>query len=408
MHISPSRPAILWRQLAVLVAMQGTIALLWVIYRLYLPELLTQFGWPLEFGLNLLVIESAIATAMYPLMGILADRHKRRLGTELPLIVVGVILTSALTIAIPAAAIFGGNSLQIMHWGIIFVLVAWAIAMTVFQTPASSLLEKCATSQALPLAASFFTLISGLLKAAKPLVHQFMLNFGPAITFAIASIVLLGVTAILKTVLPPPAPVIPAQNSIQPALSGSTLALVVGLGLTTDLVLRIGFDHSGQVLATQWPHIDPEWRSLLIGVGTTVIAVPAGLLATRFGNRRALCVALLTTAVLAALMVFLPLGLIPILAVVGLGIALPFILNGGIALSLSIMPPQKAGLGIGLYLSGTVIGLSFYSLAFNPSYPILIGQGLWLEIVACLAATWWISTAKPPLLEPVQQQPWDT
>jgi hypothetical protein len=288
MSSSPSQPSILWRQLAGLVAMQGAIALLWVIYRLYLPQLLTQFGWPLQFGLTLLVIESAIASAMSPLMGSLSDLNKRRLGTELPLIVLGVIITSALTISIPAAAIFGGHSIQIMHWGIIFVLVAWAMAMTIFQTPATALLGKCASSQALPLAASFFTLITGLLKAAKPLVHQFMLSFGPAITFAIASIVLLAVTAILRVVLPPPTLVTPEGAVAPPSIARATVALLVGIGLMTDLGVRIGFENSGRVLAANWPQADPEWLNLLVGVGIAVIALPAGLLATRFGNRLAL------------------------------------------------------------------------------------------------------------------------
>jgi hypothetical protein len=396
MSSSPFQPAISWRPLAGLVAMQGAIALLWVTYRLYLPQLLTQFGWPLQFGITLLVIESAIATAMSPLMGNLSDRNKRRLGTELPLIVLGVIITSALTISIPAAAIFGRHSIQIMHWGIIFVLVAWAMAMTIFQTPATALLGKCASSQALPFAASFFTLITGLLKAAKPLVHQFIVSFGPAITFAIASMVLLGVTAILRAVLPPPTPITPEGAVAPPSLTGAAVALLVGIGLMTDLVVRIGFENSSRVLAANWPRVDPEWLSLLIGVGIAAIAVPAGLLATRFGNQRALCAALVATAVLSGLLSLLPVGLIPTLAVIALGVTLPFILNGGIAFSLSIVPSQKAGLGIGLYLSGTAIGLGLFSLAANLNYSSLVGQGLLVEAAVCLVAALWITSHKTP------------
>ncbi len=38
-------PTVLWRQVLGLTAVQGAITLAWVIYRLYLPDLLAQFGW---------------------------------------------------------------------------------------------------------------------------------------------------------------------------------------------------------------------------------------------------------------------------------------------------------------------------------------------------------------------------
>jgi hypothetical protein len=232
-------------------------------------------------------------------------------------------------------------------------------------------------------------------------VHQFMLSFGPAVTFVIASIVLLGVTAILRAVLPPPAPapVTPEGAVALPSLVRATVALLVGIGLMTDLVVRIGFENSSRVLAANWPQADPEWLNLLIGVGITAIALPAGLLATRFGNRLALRVALVATAVLSGLLSLLPVGLIPTLAVIALGVTLPFILNGGIAFSLSIVPPQKAGLGIGLYLSGTAIGLGLFSLPTNPNNSLLVSQGLLLEIVICLVTTLWITTHKTPQLQ---------
>jgi hypothetical protein len=89
----------------------------------------------------------------------------------------------------------------------------------------------------------------------------------------------------------------------------------------------------------------------------------------------------------------------PTLAVIALGVTLPFILNGGIAFSLSIVPPQKAGLGIGLYLSGTAIGLGLFSLPTNPNNSLLVSQGLLLEIVICLVTALWITTHKMPQLE---------
>jgi hypothetical protein len=43
---SQSAPAILWAQVGGLAALQGAITLTWVIYNLYLVDLLTRLGFP--------------------------------------------------------------------------------------------------------------------------------------------------------------------------------------------------------------------------------------------------------------------------------------------------------------------------------------------------------------------------
>lgn len=379
-------PTILWKQVLGLTAVQGAITLAWVIYRLYLPELLAQFGWSRQFAIELLIIESAIAIALEPLMGELSDRSQRWIGTRFPLIWIGVIIASALFIAIPAMAIFG-TPREVMHWAIVIILVSWSMAMTAFHSPAISLLKRYSSVSHLPLAVSLLTLTSGLLRATKPFVNQLILNFGPAVTFAVGSLVMLGATALLRSVDFPPTPKSATTKAYSLQLSRSTLGLIAGLGLSSEWGTQLALNNFGKVLPAQLPDTDTEWLKLTIGIGIAAIAIPAGMLATRFGNGRMLCAGLLATAGFSGLMLLLPVPLILVASILVLAISLNLVLNGGISFALSTVPPEKAGLGVGMYFGGTAAGASLFGVIFSKPEQISLSLGALIGAIACLIAT---------------------
>ncbi|PZV10856.1 MAG: MFS transporter, partial [Leptolyngbya sp.] len=121
--------------------MQGAIALLWVIYNLYLVQLLTQLGFPQGLAVVLLVVENLLAMAIEPLVGTFSDQMQHRIGTRLPIISLGVVLTAGLFVVIPSALVWGQGALR---WGLPLLLVAWAMAMALFRSPALSLLGRYA------------------------------------------------------------------------------------------------------------------------------------------------------------------------------------------------------------------------------------------------------------------------
>ena len=88
-------------QVWVLAAVQGAITLSWLIYNIYLPQLLTQFGFPASLAVGLVLVENALGAVLEPVMGGLSDQARRWVGTRFPFISVGMILASALFIAIP-------------------------------------------------------------------------------------------------------------------------------------------------------------------------------------------------------------------------------------------------------------------------------------------------------------------
>src|SRR5207237_10803388 len=84
------------------------------------------------------------------------------------------------------------------RWMLLSILIAWALAMTVFRSPAICLLGQYATPAALPQAASLLILSGGLIGAFGPFASKLILGWGPAVTFAIASFVLLVATFVLR------------------------------------------------------------------------------------------------------------------------------------------------------------------------------------------------------------------
>ena len=181
-------------------ALQAAITLTWMLYRLYLPQLLAGYGFA-GFDRGITILEDSLAITIEPLAGWLSDKQRHWMGTRFPLIVVGTILSSVLFIAIPAIFILG-NPVSPLRWMLPVVIVAWSIAMAMFRSPAVSLLGQYATQTQLPQAMSLLVFVGGLAGAARPVAGDFILNLGPAFTFASGSFVLLGAVAFLRSVNP--------------------------------------------------------------------------------------------------------------------------------------------------------------------------------------------------------------
>jgi hypothetical protein len=106
-----SQPSILWVQVLVLVGLQGAITLTWLVDNAYLPQLLTQFGFPASLAADLMVIENALAVVMEALMGDfplggVSVQNQLKFRTCFPFISIDVILSSTLFVAIPYLTTF--------------------------------------------------------------------------------------------------------------------------------------------------------------------------------------------------------------------------------------------------------------------------------------------------------------
>jgi Na+/melibiose symporter-like transporter len=400
MRISETSPRVLWLQVWGLAAVQGAIALTWVIYNLYLLKLLTDFGFPKGFATGVLILENILAAVMEPLMGGLSDQAQRWIGTRFPFISVGVVLASALFIAIPAFVAFGSPTAA-FRWVLPVLLVAWALAMTVFRSPAMSLLGRYAFSTNLPQAASILTLVGGLAGAMGPLANQFILSLGPIVTFSIGSFTMLGAAAALRLVNP--------ESSVQPQTPESSpspqtasswrqisipkLGLVFGAGVGVALGFRLMMQTFPRILDSQVPGAN---KGLILGgifIALALTAIPAGSLASRLGNRQAMAYGLAAMAAFMGLMVFTRNGAIASGVAIALGATFSLVSNGTIPFALSMVPPDKAGLGTGIYFSGGAVASSVFGTLFSQPESLSPIAGALVGAAAFLAASLFVASS---------------
>jgi Na+/melibiose symporter-like transporter len=399
-------PKVLWLQVWGLATVQGAIALTWVIYNLYLLKLLTQFGFPKELATGVLILENILAAVMEPLMGGFSDQAQRWVGTRFPFISVGVVLASALFIAIPAFVVFGSTTAAI-RWVLPVLMVAWALAMTVFRSPALSLLGRYAFATNLPQAASILTLVGGLAGAMGPLANQFILNLGPIVTFSIGSFTLLVAALALRLVRP--------ESSVQQETTESSsirqpssswrqisiprLGLVFSAGVGVALGFRLMMQTFPKILDTQVPGAN---KGLILGgifLALALTAIPAGNLATRLGNRQAMTYGLIAMAGFTALMVLTGNPAIAFVVAIALGGAFSLVSNGTIPFALSMVPPDKAGLGTGIYFSGGAVASSVFGAVFSqpgsltPIIGALLGASAFLAAAIFVAISAKLETA---------------
>lgn len=378
---------VLWIRVWSLALVQGAIALMWVIYNLYLLDLLTRFGFPAALATGLLIVENLLAMVMEPLMGSLSDRLQQRLGTRFPIISLGVILAAGAFVGIPVMALIGWTGLQ--RWILPLMLIAWALAMTVFRSPAMSLLGRYAFATHLPQAASVLTLVGAIAGAMGPFANELILSWGPLIAFAIGSGVLLLATVALRWTAPTHHTAEPLLNEhavVSRPLSWSSLALVFGAGIGITFGFRALMLLFSTVLTRYLPSMNSGWVIGAIFIALSISAIPAGALAVRLGNFRAMILGLaILTFVVIVIGVVRHGGSVIALALM-FGAAYSLVSNGVIPFALSMVPASKAGLGTGLFFSGAAAASSLFGAAASSMTAMPLSLITLLGVLALLLA----------------------
>ncbi|MBW4522248.1 MAG: MFS transporter [Scytolyngbya sp. HA4215-MV1] len=377
MNLAKAPFSILWLQVFALAAMQGAITLCWVIYNIYLGKLLTQLGLPAPWAVTLLIVENLLAVLLEPLMGTLSDRQQRWVGHRFLLIAWGGTLSAALFLAIPTVTLLG-NPTPVLQGLLLALIILWALAMTMFRSPALALLGKYASLTALPQAASVLLLVGAIAGSLSTFVQKQILSWGPGMTFALGAAVLLVVTACLRWVdahmLSSPVPPLAVATPIVLSHLGLIAATGAGIGLGYRLIQMNFGDSIGWFFAA---HI--------------LSALPAGTLAVRLGNQRVMMIGALATAVLLGLVLFKDQGAMGVGTAIALGICFSLIVNGSIPFALSLAPADKPGLGVGLYFGGSALAAMLFGLGvsqFGSLFKALSlsgGMGAFLFAGLCVA-----------------------
>lgn len=391
---------VLWLKVWGLALMQGAIALMWVIYNLYLVDLLTQFGFSAALATGLLVIENLLAVVMEPLMGSLGDRLQQQLGTRLPLVSFGAILAAGVFTSIPVIALSGLSVAK--SWVLPLMMVAWALTMTLFRSPALSLLGRCAFGTRLPQAASILTLVGGLAGAMGPLASDQILRWGPLTAFGIGSGVLLITTALLwltasSTVVMSTEAAIQTAHGPSRRVAWSSLAWVFGAGVGVTFGFRTLMLLFSRVVSQQIPNSN---GSLILGsifIALAVTAIPAGMLAVRLGNRRAMVSGLALLAFVTALVGVIQNSVAAIALAVLFGAAFSLVSNGTIPFALAMVPASRAALGTGMFFSGGAVAASLFGAIAGLLKAGPLALSVFLGLLALLLAGVCIAYSARPI-----------
>ncbi len=356
---------VLWLQVCGLGMVQGAITLSWVIYNFYLPKLLVEFGFSKSLAVSILILENILAVIMEPLMGSFSDQKQRWVGSRFPFITVGVLLASALFIAIPCVVTFVPPT-TVLKYILPPLVVAWALAMTVFRSPVLSLLGRYAMPASLPMAASVLTFIGGIIGSCRIAANDLLLSFGPIVTFTFGSFVLLGAAAVLKSIHPPQIvsdePVDKHQAASPLPVSFQALAIIFILGGSFAWGYRSLLDGVAKFLKLQLNTDNIQLQMVAFGLAAAIAALPAGAIAKKFGNRKAMLGGI---GAVVLFMLLLPLVGANIAILAPLAISSSFILNGTIPFAIEMVPPSRGGLGIGMYFGGVGLAMSIFGSVFN-------------------------------------------
>lgn len=226
-------------------------------------------------------------------------------------------------------------------------------------------------------------LVGGIIGAFRPIATSFILGLGPVFTFAVGSFVLLAAAAILRFFNPVETPVDKAQTWATPGELPRALALILGTGVGVAWGSRLFMDALGKLLKVQLNTQNVDGMMFIINLALAFAALPAGALAVKIGNRKAMLGGIGALVFLMIVLLFAGAQMPFVL----LGVcAFSVIVNGAIPFALGLVPPKWGGLGVGMYFAGFGLTGSLFGLVFPKPQEIVPASGVVGGAIAFLVA----------------------
>lgn len=363
---------VLWIKVWGIAALQGAITLSWVIYNLYLPIFLVQLGLSQKVAIALLVGENALEALIEPIFGRFSDRQQQSFGSRIPIITIGILLSSALFLAIPSLVIFDPSN-TINRWLFPVLAVAWASAMAIFRSPAMAILGRCATTNRLPQAASILTLVGSLVGAFRFDAYGLILQMGAGFAFALGSFSLLVTGGILRWLNPAETPKIIEHNS--PPFFRSRLGLIFITGMFVGWGMRFLIPTIDQTLALQISVESSKIAMTTFFIVLGLSAIPAGKIGTKLGNSVAMMWGCSIAIASITFLALIPSSSIEYVAIAFLILGFSLVLNGAIPYALALASTENSGFGVGMYFGGLNAGISLFGFIFSKLGKINITTG---------------------------------
>ena len=162
-----------WPEVYSLAALSAAVAISWIAYHEYQPQLLEKFNFG-ELAVFLVVAKGVVLVVVPPLAGWLTDVVLKRSGKSFVIFSVGIGVTAMVFMSI--ASIIG--PLAQIKEVLPYLIVMWLVAMNIFISPAISMIDSFAPSEKLPIVVGFLFLVTELVYALEPLVVELVQFFG--------------------------------------------------------------------------------------------------------------------------------------------------------------------------------------------------------------------------------------
>jgi MFS family permease len=380
---------ILWRQVWGLAALVAAIVFSWMAYGFCQPEILTQLGF-VSLSQNLGIIQGLIGAVIEPVVGMVADRVLRKVGSRLPVLIVGVTLAGSIFVLV--GYLLSRELPQVIRWVIPLLMTVWTIAMIIFRGPAIAMLRQFAPTQALPQANAILTIVFGLVGALGPIFGLVIRYVGMVATFALGAVVLaLGLGLMwssrpqLVIAVQQPRTEIPADRSLRRTMS--IFGVGVGAGLLVNLLLRF--------CPTLWhqsiPTLTPEYIAAIVLLISALTAVPLERLIADWGLQKSMAISLLAIATTIGLGLLHPWSFFAFWLILAAGIEMGLLLIAQIPWCLGLLPPSQAGIATGCYFGGMGAATAIGSLLLTTNTPIQTYQVAIWTLAAIAIALYFLS-----------------
>lgn len=178
-----------WNQVLALLALDLAIIISWIAYNKYQPALLVQFRLE-EFGVALAIVQGLILFLTPPAAGYAADRLRRKGGTRLPVITIGINFVSMVFMVVALTVFADPNGTLRALFPLLVVL--WLISMNIFHSPAISMVETMVPANKLPQVIALFAVVMEACQALEPSIIDMIEYFGGPLTFAVGGALVFG------------------------------------------------------------------------------------------------------------------------------------------------------------------------------------------------------------------------
>lgn len=247
----------------------------WIVYAVYLGDLLEGMGWPRAWAPRLLLVDQLLFACADVALGFYADRIQRHFGRIAPLVLSLNLLSCVAFVALPHVTGAGPGLF-------LTVTAVWLVTSSVLRAPLYGLIARHAAGQG----NAALLLGLGVAGALAPYLGVALKGVDPVLPFTVSGVALALATLTLsraEAAFPPP----PAPSSPMPAFRGAGLLSLTVLCLGAAFQVHF-FVNAAPLFKTVAEAAWLPWLMPVFWMGFSLAVYPGAHLAERASPRAVL------------------------------------------------------------------------------------------------------------------------